>query len=148
MSLASGLLHVGNTDKLLTRRLHCSVGYIRRGHSLVITSSKSGALVRDYCNILCGSSAMHQQHINVSRWARLYHVNRSSNPALRQRALSAVTSIVISAFVLGSYRELSIAPATRQHLQTTLDIRPNHRNVPGKLPNRNQKVTKQDEQSV
>lgn len=47
-----------------------------------------------------------------------------------------------------SYRQLGVRPATCQNLQSALDIRPNHGNVTRKLPNGNQEIAKQDEQSV
>ena len=46
------------------------------------------------------------------------------------------------------YRQLRIPPPPRQNLQCPLNIRPNNRNIPRKLPNRNQEIPKQDEKPV
>lgn len=46
------------------------------------------------------------------------------------------------------YRQLRIPSPPRQHLQRTLNIRPNNRNIPRKLPNSNQKVPEEDKQTV
>ena len=46
------------------------------------------------------------------------------------------------------YRQLRIPPPPRQNLQRPLNKRPNNRNIPRKLPNRNQKITEEDKQPI
>lgn len=47
-----------------------------------------------------------------------------------------------------SYRELGIAPATRQNFQSALDIGSNHGNVSRELSDCNEEITEEDEQAV
>lgn len=45
-------------------------------------------------------------------------------------------------------RQLRIPPPSGQYLQRLSNIRPNHRDIPCKLPDGNQEVAKQNEQPV
>lgn len=46
------------------------------------------------------------------------------------------------------YRQLRIPSPPSQHLQRTLNMRPDNRNIPRKLANSDQKVAEEDKQTV
>lgn len=46
------------------------------------------------------------------------------------------------------YRELGVASASGENLQSTLNIRPYHWDVAGELTDRDEEITEQDEQSI
>lgn len=56
-------------------------------------------------------------------------------------------SIILS-IIIRLYRQLNITPPPSQRLQPRPNIRPHNRNISRKLPNRNQKITKQNKQPV